>query len=74
MLNTLKAEKLVLDWKKRQNTRADVFVTIEKALNAGLAPKFDKDVYKTKCQSVFDHVYDKYHGDGQSVYEVAQVT
>jgi type I restriction enzyme R subunit len=71
LLNTLKAEKLVLDWKKRQNTRADVFVTIEKALDTGLPSKFDKGVYTIKCQSVFDHVYDSYLGEGRSLYEVA---
>ena len=71
LLNTLKAEKLVLDWKKRQNTRADVFVTIEKALDTGLPDKFDKGVYSIKCQSVFDHVYDSYLGEGRSLYEVA---
>ena len=53
LLNTLKAEKMVLDWKKRQNTMADVCVTIETALDAGLPPKFDKDVYSIKCQWVF---------------------
>jgi type I restriction enzyme R subunit len=68
MLNTLKAEKLVLDWKKRQNTRADVLVTIEEALDKGLPSKFDKNVYEIKCQSVFDHVYDNYFGPDISTY------
>ena len=71
LLNTLKAEKLVLDWKKRQNTMADVRVTIEKVLDTGLPPKFDKDVYTIKCKSVFDHVYDSYLGEGNSVYGMA---
>jgi len=71
LLNTLKAEKLVLDWKKRQNTMADVLVTIEKALDSGLPTKFDKEVYTTKCKSVFDHVYDSYLGEGRSLYEMA---
>jgi len=57
--------------KKRQNTRADVLVTIEKALDIGLPTKFDKEVYTTKCKSVFDHVYDSYIGEGRSLYEVA---
>ena len=70
LLNTLKTEKLVLDWKKRQNTRADVLVTIEKALDSGLPTKFDKEVYTTKCKSVFDHVYDSYLGEGRSLYEM----
>ena len=45
LLNTLKAGKLVLDWKKRQNTVADVVVTIETVLDSGLPPKFVKEVY-----------------------------
>jgi len=57
--------------KKRQNTRVDVLVTIEKALDIGLPTKFDKGVYTIKCQSIFDHVYDSYLGEGRSLYEVA---
>ena len=71
LLNTLKAERLVLDWKKRSETRAGVQVTIETVLDVGLPPKFDKDVYSVKCRSVFDHVFDSYMGQGASVYEMA---
>jgi type I restriction enzyme R subunit len=46
-------------------------VTIEKVLDTGLPPKFDKDVYAIKCKSVFDHVYDSYLGEGNSVYGMA---
>ena len=70
MLNNLKAEKLVLDWKKRQNTVADVVVTIETVLDSGLPAKFEKDVYEAKCQLVFSHVYDSYSREGRSVYEL----
>lgn len=69
LLNTLKAEKLVLDWKKRQNTVADVRVTIETVLDSGLPSKFERAIYATKCQSVFDHVYDSYIGEGRTVYK-----
>ena len=36
LLATLKAGKLVLDWRKRQQARAEVRVTIEKLLDQGL--------------------------------------
>jgi len=71
LLNTLRAEKLVLDWKKRQNTVAAVEVTIGKVLDSGLPPQFEKEVYDTKCQLIFDHVYDCYMGEGKSIYETA---
>ncbi len=73
LLNTLKAGKLVLDWKKKQNTVADVVVTIETVLDSGLPPKFEKEVYNAKCQMIFDHVYDSYSGEGRSIYEAASV-
>ena len=68
LLNTLKSEKLVLDWKKRENTRAVVQVTIRDLLDIGLPPKYEKSVYENKCQNVYDHVYDNYLGEGISVY------
>ena len=68
LLNTLKADKLVLDWKKHQNTTADVVVTIETALDVGLPSKYEKEVYDAKCRSVYDHIYDAYLGEGQSIY------
>jgi len=69
LLNSLKADKLVLDWKKWQNTDADVRVTIETALDAGLPPKYEKEVYDTKCSEVYSHIYDAYSGEGKSIYE-----
>ena len=49
-MNTLSAEILALDWKKRQNTVADVVVTIETVIDSALLPKFEKDVYDAKCK------------------------
>ena len=56
LLNTLKADKLVLDWKKWQNTDADVRVSIETALDAGLPTKYVKEVFETKCSEVYSHI------------------
>ena len=74
LLNTLKAERLVLDWKKRSETRAGVQVTIEQVLDEGLPPKFDEFVYPIKCKSVFDHVFDSYMGQGASIYDTAEAS
>lgn len=69
LLNTLKADKLVLDWKKKQNTVADVTVAIEMALDSGLPPKYEKAIYEFKCRIVYEHVYDAYSGEGISIYQ-----
>lgn len=68
LLETLKEQKLVLDWRKRQQTRADVQVTIGKLLDAQLPEKYTPDIFKVKCQLVYQHVYDSYYGIGQSIY------
>ena len=69
LLETLKHEKLVLDWRKRQQARAEVRVTIEKVLDGGLPEAYTRDVFATKTTAVFQHVYDSYYGAGRSVYE-----
>ena len=59
----------MLDWKKWQNTDADVRVTIETALDAALPPKYEKEDFDDKCRSVYDHIYEAYSGEGKSIYE-----
>ena len=68
LLETLKEQKLVLDWRKRQQTRADVQVTIEKLLDAELPEKYAPEIFTEKCLIVYQHVYDSYYGSGQSIY------
>ena len=67
LLDTLKAERLVLDWRKRQQTRAAVQLTIEELLDK-LPEAYDETLYNQKCQVVYQHVYDAYYGSGRSVY------
>ena len=64
LLDTLKREKLVLDWRKRQQTRADVRLTIERILDAGLPRAYVQDDYHRRCVVVYEHVYDSYSGAG----------
>ena len=71
LLTTLKAEKLVLDWRKRQQTRAQVRVAIERILDGGLPEVYTPELYQTKCGIVYQHVYESYHGAGGGVYSSA---
>ncbi|WP_152555097.1 HsdR family type I site-specific deoxyribonuclease [Desulfonatronum thiodismutans] len=71
LLEALKREKLVLDWRKRQQARAEVRVTIEKVLDAGLPRVYTPELFNQKSSAVYQHVYDAYFGDGGSVYGTA---
>jgi len=68
LLVWLKAGKLVLDWRKRQQARAEVRVTIEKLLDRGLPSAYTPNLFEQKAAAVFQHVYDAYYGAGRSVY------
>ena len=68
LLVTLKTGKLVLDWRKRQQARAEVRVTIEKMLDKGLPRAYTPELFEQKTTAVFQHVYDAYYGAGRSVY------
>jgi type I restriction enzyme R subunit len=72
LLATLKKEKLVLDWRKKQQSRANVRICIENILDR-LPPIYTKEIYNQKCEYVYQHVYDSYYGEGRSVYRMAAV-
>jgi type I restriction enzyme R subunit len=67
LLTKLKGEKLVLDWKKRQPTRAAVRYTIETMLDE-LPRTYTPEIYQKKCDVVYQHVFDAYSGQGNSLY------
>ena len=67
LLGTLKREKLVLDWRKRQQARASVRVAVEEKLDQ-LPEAYDEDIYWTKVDAVYQHVYDSYYGQGRGIY------
>jgi type I restriction enzyme R subunit len=71
LLETLKREKFVLDWRKRQQTRAAVRVAIEEVLDELPEGPYPRPVYAAKCQAVYQHVYDAYFGENRSVYAAA---
>ncbi|HWQ65356.1 MAG TPA: type I restriction endonuclease subunit R [Methanospirillum sp.] len=59
LLDTLKRDKLVLDWRKKQQTRAMVHVCIEETLDH-LPPVYEKEIFNKKCEIVYQYVYDMY--------------
>lgn len=67
LLETLKREKLVLDWRKRQQTRQAVRVCIEEILDH-LPLLYTPPLYQVKCDLTYQHVYDSYFGEGKSIY------
>lgn len=70
LLQTLKEAKLVLDWRKKQRTRADVYSTVREVLDE-LPRIFTPEIYQQKCDGIYQHVYDSYTGEGVSIYQSA---
>ena len=70
LLAVLKRGKIVLDWRKEQNTRAAVRVAVEETLDR-LPEKYTRQIYAQKCDVVYQHVFDCYWDDGHSVYDRA---
>ena len=66
LLDKLK-DVLVLDWRKRQRTKARVQKVIDDILQS-LPDSYDDQLWQTVCDSVYTHVFDKYRGDGQSAF------
>jgi type I restriction enzyme, R subunit len=67
LLDTLKAEMLVLDWRKRQQSRAAVQLTIGKMLDK-LPQTYSDQLYRQKCEVLYQHIYDCYADAGKSIY------
>ncbi len=62
-------DKLVLDWRRKAATTAEVHTTIHDVLDADLpADPYPPDVFDAKVQAVFDHVITAYGDDETSVY------
>jgi type I restriction enzyme R subunit len=68
LLELLRREKLVLDWRKEQQSRAAVRLAVETKLDE-LPDKFEADLYRQKCEAVYGHIFDSYWDDGRSIYD-----
>jgi type I restriction enzyme R subunit len=61
-------ELLVLGWRQKIQSRARIRLAIEDALDQGLPKPYTENLYHSKCNVVFEHVYESYAGENQSVY------
>ncbi|TVR77897.1 MAG: type I restriction endonuclease subunit R [Rhodospirillales bacterium] len=68
LLKTLKAEKLVLDWRSKPTARGAVRQTIKVVFDEGLPDIYDESLYEAKCAATFAHIFSSYAGGGESVY------
>ena len=60
-------EILVIDWRKKQRTKARVKNLIEEILDS-LPESYDDDLWPKTCSEVYMHIFEKYPGQGQSPY------
>lgn len=61
LLASLKAQKLVLDWAKKRETRAEVRRFISDMLNARLPTSpYDRPIFADKCDRTFEHIFARY--------------
>ena len=67
LLATLKREKLVLDWREKQQAKAAVMQTLKMEMRR-LPARYTKDIRAEKMARAYAHVYDHYHGAGRSAY------
>jgi type I restriction enzyme, R subunit len=70
LLAKLKAEKLVLDWKLKTMTKADVERTIRDHLRK-LPAAYTPIIIQDKRAKTYAHIYESYFGGSQSVYQGA---
>ena len=68
LLETLKREKLVLDWRKRTQAKAEVKETVNNILDDELPQPYTPELFNQKSEAVYQHIYDSYYGEGKSVY------
>ena len=71
ILEKLKHDKLGLDWRKFQQSRAAVKISIVEVLDEGLPENLAPELFKQKVESIYQHVFDSYYGEGRGVYAAA---
>ncbi|WP_116087780.1 type I restriction endonuclease subunit R [Tropicimonas sp. IMCC34011] len=71
LLQTLKDEKLVLDWTKKEQARGAVRQIIELTLDRGLPDAYDEATFYRKCDGLYRHVFDAYQSGPEGIYAAA---
>jgi type I restriction enzyme, R subunit len=63
-------DRLVLDWRRKAETREAARVLVRDVLDE-LPEAYDPDTWRRKTDAVFNHIFASYYDDGQSVYDEA---
>ena len=63
------ADELVLDWKRKQQTRSAVRVAVLDVLNDELPDVYGPELFNRKVDTVYEHIYASYHNDGTNIYD-----
>ncbi len=71
LIKVIKKEKLVLDWRKKQSTRAKVKEAIETICDEILPEIYNKELFQEKCNALYEHFYDYYNNAKDNIYDVA---
>ena len=71
LLQTLKDEKLVLDWTKKEQGRGAVRQAIEVTLDRGLLEAYDEALFNRKCDTLYRHIFDAYQAGREGIYAAA---
>jgi type I restriction enzyme, R subunit len=61
-------DRLVLDWRRKAETREAARVLVKDVLDE-LPKAYDEETWNRKAGIVFDHIFASYYDDGGSVYE-----
>jgi len=70
LLTRLK-QLLVINWRQKSAARAQLRLAIEDVLDTGLPRIYSPELYQKKCSAVFEHVYESYADQGDSIYAAA---
>lgn len=60
LLDKLKAEKLILDWRLKERAKAAVKATIATIYDEGLPPAYDQGIFDNKVERTYQWVFEKY--------------
>lgn len=59
---------LVLNWREKAASRAQLKMAIEDALDLGLPRAYSPDLYQQKCATIFEHFYVSYAERDKSIF------
>lgn len=68
LLETLKREKLVLDWREKQQARAAVRKTIARTFSQALPGSYSPELREVKSDLAYCHIFDSYVDGSHSIY------